>query len=70
MLVSVDLSNLPKISDERLREILAFDHENEDMSDCPELTDEQLAQMRPGRHRPQIENSKSTDKVQELKLAG
>jgi hypothetical protein len=56
MLVKVNSKDIPEISDERIAEILAF--EDKDISDCPELTPEQLAQLRPGRFRPNAEARK------------
>jgi hypothetical protein len=68
-LVRVNSSEIPKISDDRIKEILAFDQENEDISDCPELTPEQLTQLRPfreflaEREKRSLEQSKAQRKI-------
>jgi hypothetical protein len=65
-----EIANFPKMSDEELEALLAF--EDEDISDCPELTPEQLAQMQPGRHRPKAKTetkNRSKEKDQTVQLA-
>jgi hypothetical protein len=70
MLVTIevdDFSKLPPISDERIKEILAF--KDEDISDCPELTPEQLVQLRPYKIVQAEREKRRLKQTQKAKLA-